>query len=210
MEVQMNGADHSVRELAKVAQALVDGDFDQKIDTNLQGELGRLAAHIEALRQNLKSLSPQMTSSVHLMPRAAQGVAEISQQAETSVNSILGLVDEMCLDQETVSDILEKVAGGESTALDLPRLQAIADKSRTSLMSLMSFLSFQDVVRQRAEKIQVMIDSVEEKVRKLLSKFNLKVPELVVEEESAEDFGAQVVDHSQEVVDQNSVDDFFK
>lgn len=77
-------------------------------------------------------------------------------------------------------------------------------------MSLMSCLSFQDVVRQRAEKIQVMIDSVEEKVRKLLSKFNLKVSELVVEEESAEDFGAQVVDHSQEVVDQNSVDDFFK
>lgn len=210
MEMQMNGADQSVKELAKVARALVDGDFDQKIDVNLQGELGRLAAHIEALRQNLKSLSPQMTSSVHLMPRAAQGVADISQQAEASVNSILGLVDEMCLDQDTVADILEKAAGGDRTALDLPRLQAIADKSRTNLMSLMSCLSFQDVVRQRAEKIQVMIDSVEEKVRKLLSKFNLKVPELVVEEESAEDFGAQVVDHSQEVVDQNSVDDFFK
>lgn len=210
MEVQMNGADHSVRELAKVAQALVDGDFDQKIDTNLQGELGRLAAHIEALRQNLKSLSPQVASSVHLMPRAAQGVAEISQQAETSVNSILGLVDEMCLDQETVADILEKVAGGESTALDLPRLQAIADKSRTSLMSLMSFLSFQDVVRQRAEKVQVMIDSVEEKVRELLSKFHLEVPEAVVEEESTEDLSAQAADPSQQVVDQNSVDDLFK
>jgi chemotaxis regulatin CheY-phosphate phosphatase CheZ len=89
-------------------------------------------------------------------------------------------------------------------------LQAIADKSRTSLRSLMSFLSFQDVMRQRAEKVQVMIDSVEEKVRDLLSKFHLKAPESIVEEESDKDFGAQVADHFQEVVDQNSVDDFFK
>ena len=76
------------------------------------------------------------------------------------------------------------------------------------MMSLMSFLSFQDVVRQRAEKVQAMIDAVEGKIRDLLAKFNLKIAEPEEDEEVA---AAQEAasDPFQEVVDQTSIDDLF-
>jgi methyl-accepting chemotaxis protein len=208
MDMQTNGATHQVSELVEVARALVEGDFERKLDSDFQGELGQLAAHIETLRENLKMLSPRFASSAHLIPKAGQGLAEISQQAEMSVNSILGLVDEMCIDQDTVAEMLGKVADDETAALDIEKLQDIATKTSTSLMRLMSFLSFQDVVRQRAEKIQAMIDMVDEKIRELLTKFNVHAIEISEEDEKAP--GEVSLASSVEEVDQSSIDDLFK
>lgn len=208
MEVQTNGAAHQVQELVEVARALVEGDFERQLDGAFQGEFGELAAHLETLRESLKSLSPRFSSSVHLIPKAGQGVAEISQQAEMSVNSILGLVDEMCVDQDTVSEILGKMAAGDVAALDTARLQEIADKTSASLMSVMSFLSFQDVVRQRAEKVQAMIDVVDEKIRDLLVKFKVRI-DASVDEEAVREPG-EVGLTASDAVDQSSIDDLFK
>jgi hypothetical protein len=186
----------------------VEGDFERKPDGLFQGDFGELAAHLETLRESLKTLSPRFASSVHLIPKAGQGVAEISHQAEMSVNSILGLVDEMCLDQDTVSEILGRVTNGEDGALDIAKLQEIADKTSASLMSMMSFLSFQDVVRQRAEKVQEMIDLVDEKIRDLLVRFKVRVDPLVDEDPITAP--GEVGLTSSEAVDQSSIDDLFK
>ena len=171
---------YSVAGLIGIVRALSEGDFDQEFHQHFHGELGRLAAHLDALRQNLKTLPPAIGASAHLIPKASRGIVEISQQAEMGVNSILELAEKMLADQERVSDLLERVARGE--ALDLPQLQGIAEKGRHSLMSLMSHLSFQDVVRQRAEKVQEMINAVEKKILGLVVKFKVKVNEWVIKE----------------------------
>jgi methyl-accepting chemotaxis protein len=209
MDMRANRESPVVKELIEVTQALTEGNFERKLGNEFEGELGQLAAYIETLRQNLKSLSPRVTSSIHLIPKAGQGIAEISQQAEMGVNSILGLVDEMCADQEAVVEMFERVEQGDISALNVQTLREIADKTKTSLMSLMSFLSFQDVVRQHAEKVQAMIDAVEEKIRELLAKFKLKAHE---PDEGDDSMNAQSeeVPVSQDVVDQSLIDDLFK
>ena len=72
MVMQTNGAAREVQELVEVTRALTEGDFEQKLETVFQGELGQLAAYIEALRENLQALSPRFASSVHLMPKAGR------------------------------------------------------------------------------------------------------------------------------------------
>jgi methyl-accepting chemotaxis protein len=208
MDIQTNGATHQVNELIEVARALSKGDFERKLESAFQGELGQLATYIETLRDNLKTLSPWFASSAHMIPKAGKSIAEISQQAEMSVNSILGLVDEMCIDQDTVAEMLGKVVDGEAAALDIEKLQEIVTKTSTSLMSLMSFLSFQDVVRQRAEKVQAMIEMVDEKIQELLAKFNVQAIEIPEEDEKAP--GEVSLASSVEEVDQSSIDDLFK
>jgi methyl-accepting chemotaxis protein len=208
MNMQTNGVTRQVNELVEVARALTEGDFERKLEMTFQGELGQLAASIETLRENLKMLSPRFASSAHLIPKAGQGVAEISHQAEMSVNSILGLVDEMCIDQDSVSEMLGKAQDGGTDALDIEKLQEIATRTSTSLMSLMSFLSFQDVVRQRAEKVQAMIDMVDEKIQELLTRFHVKTVEAPDEEGKAP--GEVSLASSTEEVDQSSIDDLFK
>ncbi|MGE0682976.1 MAG: hypothetical protein AB7P69_18995, partial [Candidatus Binatia bacterium] len=124
-------------------------------------------------------------------------------------NSILSLVDEMCVDQDTVSEMLGKATSGDAGALAIDTLQEIADKTQTSLMSVMSFLSFQDVVRQRAEKVQGMIDMVDEKIHELLARFRVKLTALESEEYEKEP-GEVTLTAEQDDVDQSSIDDLFK
>ena len=83
-------------------------------------------------------------------------------------------------DQEKMSDLLEAGAWGE--ALDLSELQEIAEKARRNLMGLIGYLSFQDVVRQQAEKVQEMIGTVEKKILELLVKFKVKAHEPVIKQ----------------------------
>jgi chemotaxis regulatin CheY-phosphate phosphatase CheZ len=49
-------------------------------------------------------------------------------------------------------------------------LRGIAKKSQASLIALMSYLSFQDVLRQRLEKVQQIIGKLEEKTLDLIVK----------------------------------------
>ena len=205
MDEHVIDTDQGVKELVEAAQALSEGNFNQKLGQYFQGELGQLAQHIEDLRKNLQSLSPDMASSVHLVPAASRGVVEISQQAETSVNSILELVDEMCTDQEKVADILDRAEHAADTALEVSLLREISEKSRGHLMKLMGYLSFQDVVRQRAEKVQTMIDEVEEKIGGMLLKFGITI-DAPTDAELRDNAPAEAV----EDVDQDSIDDFFK
>jgi methyl-accepting chemotaxis protein len=209
MEAQTNGIIHEVKELVEVTRALSEGDFERKLEGSFKGELGEIATYIESLRESLKVLSPRFSSSVHLIPKAGQGVAEISQQAEMSVNSILSLVDEMCVDQDTVSEMLSKATSGDAAALNIDKLVEIAGKTQMSLMSVMSFLSFQDVVRQRAEKVQGMIDMVDGKIRELLDRFRVKLaaPE---DDECEKEPGEVALTTGQDDVDQSSIDDLFK
>ena len=201
---------YSVSELIDMARALSEGEFDEQFKQHFQGELGQLATHMESLRQNLKSLSPGVGTSAHLIPEASKGVAEISKQAEISVMSIMDLVDEMSADQEKVLPIIEGLARGESS--DFSQLRKIADKSRRSLVTLLSYLSFQDVLRQRAEKIQENMDTIEKKILELLVKFKIKVNEQVIKDgDGREIMREQVKDLSESKgLDQALVDDLLE
>lgn len=201
---------YSVSELIDMARALSEGEFDEQFKQHFQGELGQLAAHMESLRQNLKSLSPGVGTSAHLIPEASKGVAEISKQAEISVISIMDLVDEMSADQEKVLPIIEGLARGEGS--DFSQLRKIAENSRRSLVTLLSYLSFQDVLRQRAEKIQENMDMIEKKILELLVKFKIKVNEQVIKDgDGREIIREQVKDLSEDKgLDQALVDDLLE
>lgn len=164
---------YSVAEVVEMARALSEGNFDWQFSRHFQGELGSLAGYIENLRQRLKGISSAADSSSYLIPQAAMGVAGISQQAEMGINSILELVEEVLADQERVLEIIKEAAKANTKVLDLATFQDIAEKSRRALIALMSQLSFQDVIRQRAEGVQETLEVVEKKIVELLIKFKV-------------------------------------
>ncbi len=183
-----SGADstRSVSEVIEVARALSEGDFERRFSTKLQGELGALAGYIESLRQRMKGISSAADSSSYLIPQAAMGVAGISQQTEMGINSILGLVEGVLGDQERVLQIVE-AAGKNGRAVDLSVLREIAGNSKRSLMSVMSELSFQDVIRQRAEGVQETLETVEKKIVELLIKFKVELSGEALQEADGRD-----------------------
>ncbi len=78
----------SVGELVEMAKALSEGEFEQQFQQHFQGELGQLAAYLEAVRKTLHSLSSTADGSKDFIPKAADGVAEINREAESEFNSV--------------------------------------------------------------------------------------------------------------------------
>jgi hypothetical protein len=176
----------SVNEVIEMARALSEGDFERRFSQKFQGELGALAGYIENLRQRMKGISSAADSSSYLIPQAAMGVAGISQQTEMGINSILELVEGVLGDQERVLHMVQ-TAGKNGRGADLSVFQAIAEKSKRSLMSVMSELSFQDVIRQRADAVQVTLEAVEKKIVELLIKFKVEMSGDALQEIDARD-----------------------
>ena len=183
-----------------MARALSEGEFDRKFQQDFQGELGQLASYLEAVRQTLQSLSSAANGSQDLIPKASDGVAEINREAESGFNSVWEVVEAMQSDQAAARTLLEPSANGFKE-VDVAKLQAIIDKNRDNLMALMSYLSFQDVLRQRLEKVQCIIAKIEGRTLELSVKFKLKS----IEKVSKDGDGAaldQPANLDQSVVDQ--------
>jgi methyl-accepting chemotaxis protein len=177
---------YSVSELVDMARALSQGDFEREFHQAFQGELGQLASYLEDVRQTLRSIADAAGSSVCLIPEAATGVAEIYQHAENGVNSILDTVDAMSADQEAANALISAHPDGDFSAEDLRNLQEITAKTRSGLASLIGYLSFQDVLRQRVEKVQRLIEDMEKRTLELVVKFGIKTHEQCIKEGEGE------------------------
>lgn len=161
-----------VNELVEMARALSEGDCERKLQQEFGGELGRLASYLEAVRQTLRSVYSHADQSSGLIPQASGSVAEIYEHAEKGVNSILEVVDEMSLAQEEAAALLAAHPAG----LDgdgVSQLKGFNDRTRQGLMSLIGYLSFQDVLRQRVEKVQGLIEELERQTLELVVKFKV-------------------------------------
>jgi len=190
----------SVDQVIEMARALSEGEFDQQFQQDFQGELGRLASYLEAVRQTLQSLSSSAKGSTELIPRAADGVAEINREAENSFNSVWDVIERIQADQAVARELLsgaDAALAGDTTL----KLREIAEKHQQELLALMSYLSFQDVLRQRLEKIQAIIGQVEDKTLDLMKKFKVQANEKSIKEGDHADLGKSA-DLDQNLVDQ--------
>src|SRR5262249_23920757 len=88
-------------------------------------------------------------------------------------------------DQECVLQIVE--AAKENGTPDLTAFKTLAEKSRRNLMALMSQLSFQDVIRQRAEGVQETLEAVEKRIVELLIKFKVGLSSEMLKEVDGRD-----------------------
>ncbi len=191
---------YTVDELVKMARALSEGEFDREFEQHFQGELGELASYLDAVRQTLQVMSHAANGSYELIPVAADSVAEINQETESSFESIWQVVEEMQADQAMARELLNRM-GAESKIDEVARLREIAVKSQQTLLSLMSYLSFQDVLRQRLEKVQGLIQKMEQKTLDLMVKFNVKAHKASITGGNGAQL-AQKVDLDQSLVDQ--------
>jgi methyl-accepting chemotaxis protein len=178
---------YSINDLVEMARALSEGDFERQFEQYFQGELGQLASYLDKVRQNLQSICTMAGTSSYIIPEAAHGVAEIYQQAEDGVNSILDVVDNMSADQEAALKIMTPVSSGNALSdADIQNLQEIAARTRRGLMNVIGYLSFQDVLRQRVETVQGLIEKLEKRTLELLVQFKVKANDQVIKEAEGE------------------------
>jgi chemotaxis regulatin CheY-phosphate phosphatase CheZ len=187
VRLKENKVAYSINDLVEMARALSEGDFDRQFEQYFQGELGQLASYLDNVRQTLQSICTMAGTSSYIIPEAASGVAEIYQHAEDGVNSILDVVDNMSVDQEAALKIMTAMSSGQVVGdADIQSLQEIAGRTRRGLMNVIGYLSFQDVLRQRVETVQGLIEKLEKRTLELLVQFKVKANDQVIKEGEGE------------------------
>ena len=190
---------HAVSEIIEMARALSEGDFDREFQQLFHGELGEVASYLNVVRQTLQSLSAMTDISCAILPNAADGVAAIRQETETRFDSLWEMVEIMQEDQAAVRSIL---AHGDHPSRDeVTSLSEIANKSKQILPSRMSCLTLQDVLRQRREKLQRLIETAAKKPFDLVAKFDVKTNKKQIQEGACTPLPARI-DLDQSLVDQ--------
>ena len=190
----------SIMELVGMAKALSEGEIEEQFQQHFQGELGQLASYLEAVRQTLQSFSSTANGSKDLLPQASYGVVEINKDAETGFNSVWETIEKMQSDHAAARRLLGSRSDC-SNGPDITELHAILDKNHENLLALMSFLSFQDVLRQRLEKVQRIIGEIEEKTLELSVKFKVKANEKCIKHHNRAELDRRA-DLDQNLVDQ--------
>jgi chemotaxis regulatin CheY-phosphate phosphatase CheZ len=186
VRLKENKVAYSINDLVEMARALSEGDFDRQFEQYFQGELGQLASYLDNVRQTLQSICTMAGTSSYIIPEAASGVAEIYQHAEEGVNSILDVVDNMSADQEAALKVIMAMSSGQVGDADIQTLQEIAGRTRRGLMNVIGYLSFQDVLRQRVETVQGLIEKLEKRTLELLVQFKVKANDQVIKEGEGE------------------------
>jgi chemotaxis regulatin CheY-phosphate phosphatase CheZ len=186
VRLKENKVAYSINDLVEMARALSEGDFDRQFEQYFQGELGQLASYLDNVRQTLQSICTMAGTSSYIIPEAASGVAEIYQHAEEGVNSILDVVDNMSADQEAALKVMMAMSSGQVGDADIQTLQEIAGRTRRGLMNVIGYLSFQDVLRQRVETVQGLIEKLEKRTLELLVQFKVKANDQVIKEGEGE------------------------
>jgi len=153
------------------------------------------------VRQTLQSLSTSAQGSTELIPKAADGVAEINREAESSFKSVWDVIERIQTDQAVARELLS-VGDAPLSGDAVGKLREVAEKHQQELLALMSYLSFQDVLRQRLEKIQAIIGQVEDKTLEVMRKFKVKTNEKPTDEGDGADLG-KTADLDQKLVDQS-------
>ena len=110
------------------------------------------------------------------------------------------MIERIQADQATAREIIN-AAESDLNGNAVAKLREIAEKHQQDLLALMSYLSFQDVLRQRLEKIQAIIGQVENKTVELMVKFKVKTNEKSIKEGDNADLG-KTADLDQNLVGQ--------
>jgi hypothetical protein len=193
---------YSVEELVDIARALTEGDLEKHFGEHVRRALDELGSCLEAIRQTIGS-SPSSAGHGYANALGSQGgrdVTAIHREAAQVFDSAWEVVEEMQMNQEMTRDLLGSTTGN-LTAENVRRLSEVADRERQCLVRLMSHLSVYEVLRQRLEKVQLLIDQLDEKTTELMGKFNIKSNEQSTREGDRED-PLRISDLNQSLVDQ--------
>lgn len=190
---------YQVTDLVNMARALSEGELDTQFQHHFQGELGELASYLEAIRQTLQSIAVTADTSNGIIPAAADGMEKIRHESEAGFNSVWEVVETLQEEQAATRTILSE-ADGNLSAAKVIELRSIVSQSQQTLLSLMSYLSFQDVLRQRIEKIHGLIETLEKKTVDLMVTFNVNTSKNASKEGDSQT-AVEAVNLDQELVD---------
>lgn len=159
----------SIASLVEITDSLLRGDFKGDVpEVDAEGVLSLLAKKINAMLVNMKTVQEPLSSAGEQAPFVVSHAQDVVQLMEQSTSAVLDKSDRIVMQVEALEEMLRKTGG------DNVQARAAIVEVKAALYDIIASQSYQDVARQKMEKIIVDLNQIRDWLIEVLVIFNIK------------------------------------
>lgn len=159
----------SIASLVEVTDALLRGEYKSELpDFDAEGLLSILAQKINAMLINMKTVQEPLANAGEQAPFIVSHARDVVQLMEQTTGAVLDKADKIIMRTEALEEMLRN---GEENQ---KAIQATVVDIKSAMYEIIASQSYQDVARQRMEKIIGDLNQVRDWLIEVLVILNIK------------------------------------
>jgi chemotaxis protein CheZ len=159
----------NIASLVEITDALLRGDYKGDVpEIDAEGVLSLLAKKINAMLVTMKTVQVPLANAGEQAPFVLSSAQDVVQLMEQSTGAVLDTSDRIVLQVEALENMLRQ-SGGDSD-----QARAVIVEIKAALFDIIASQSYQDVARQKMEKIVLDLNQIRDWLIEVLVIFNIK------------------------------------
>ncbi|MHB1015399.1 MAG: protein phosphatase CheZ [Desulfurivibrionaceae bacterium] len=159
----------SIASLVEITDSFLRGDYKGDVpEVDAEGLLSLLAKKINAMLVNMKTVQVPLANAGAQAPFVVSHAQDVVQLMEQSTGAVLDKSDRIIMQVEELENMLRQ-AGGDSA-----QARAAIVEMKAALYDIIASQSYQDVARQKMEKIIVELNQIRDWLIEVLVILNIK------------------------------------
>jgi chemotaxis protein CheZ len=159
----------SIASLVEITDSFLRGDYKGDVpEVDAEGVLSLLAKKINAMLVNMKTVQVPLTNAGEQAPFVLSHAQDVVQLMEQSTGAVLDKSDRIIMHVEELENMLRQTGGDNAQA------RAAIVEMKAALYDIIASQSYQDVARQKMEKIIVDLHQIRDWLIEVLVIFNIK------------------------------------
>jgi chemotaxis protein CheZ len=159
----------NIASLVEITDALLRGDYKGDVpEIDAEGVLSLLAKKINAMLVTMKTVQVPLANAGEQAPFVLSSAQDVVQLMEQSTGAVLDTSDRIVLQVESLENMLRQSGGNSDQA------RAVIVEIKAALFDIIASQSYQDVARQKMERIVVDLNQIRDWLIEVLVIFNIK------------------------------------
>ena len=159
----------SIASLVEITDSFLRGDYKGDVpEVDAEGVLSLLAKKINAMLVNMKTVQVPLANAGEQAPFVLSHAQDVVQLMEQSTGAVLDKSDRIILHVDALENMLRQAGGDNAQA------RAVIVEIKAALYDIIASQSYQDVARQKMEKIIVDLNQIRDWLIEVLVILNIK------------------------------------
>ncbi|MFH1019649.1 MAG: protein phosphatase CheZ [Pseudomonadota bacterium] len=159
----------SIASLVEITDSFLRGEYKGDMpEVDAEGVLSLLAKKINAMLVNMKTVQVPLANAGEQAPFVLSHAQDVVQLMEQSTGAVLDKSDRIVMYVEELENMLRQTGGDSAQA------KAAIVEMKAALFDIIASQSYQDVARQKMEKIIVDLNQIRDWLIEVLVIFNIK------------------------------------
>lgn len=153
--------------------------FFRNLAHEMKGEMKELALMIMDVRKDLAvKIDPEITElAVKYIPQASDQLEGVIACTEMAANRIMDNLEAMQKEAEELRSLLKELKQGKEKVSLTERVESFVERHTALISDSFVQMSFQDLTGQKIKKITQLVTLTEERLRKMIISFGIKLNE---------------------------------